>query len=70
VVGTSWDVLGGVVVLMVAKVTASGAAGYADYLEGRARPAALGDHYLRDGERVEAPGRSAGGARAVGCYPG
>jgi conjugative relaxase-like TrwC/TraI family protein len=57
-------------VLTVAKVKAGPAAlGYADYLEGRARSAQLGDYYLKDGERVEAPGRWAAGAAAVGADP-
>ena len=56
--------------LTVAKVTAVAAAGYADYLEGRSQPSALGDYYLRDGDRVEAPGRWAAGAEAVGADPG
>jgi conjugative relaxase-like TrwC/TraI family protein len=53
-------------VLTVAKITGSSAAGYADYLEGKAQAAELGDYYLKDGERVEAPGRWVAGARAVG----
>lgn len=53
--------------LTVAKVTANGAGGYAEYLDGRAEPTALGDYYLKDGERVEAPGRWAGGADWLGC---
>ncbi len=55
--------------LTVAKVTAGAAAGYADYLEGRSRPSGLGDYYLRDGDRVEAPGRWVTGAGAVGADP-
>ena len=55
--------------LTVAKVTQGSAAGYADYLEGKAQAAELGDYYLKSGERVEAPGRWAGGAAAVGCNP-
>jgi len=48
----------GPVVLTVAKVTASAAAGYAQYLEGRSQAPGAGDYYLSDqGERVEAPGR-------------
>ena len=54
------------VVLTVAKVTTVAAAGYADYLEGRSQASGLGDYYLRDGDRVEAPGRWAAGAEAVG----
>jgi conjugative relaxase-like TrwC/TraI family protein len=56
--------------LTVAKVTQAAAAGYADYLEGKTEPEELGDYYLKDGERVEAPGRWAAGAQAVGCDPG
>jgi conjugative relaxase-like TrwC/TraI family protein len=56
-------------VLSVAKVTQAAAAGYADYLEGKAQAAELGDYYLKDGERVEAPGRWAAGAGAVGAHP-
>jgi conjugative relaxase-like TrwC/TraI family protein len=56
-------------VLTVAKVTSANAAGYAEYLEGRSQPAALGDYYLKDGERVEAPGRWVRGAEAVRCDP-
>jgi conjugative relaxase-like TrwC/TraI family protein len=56
-------------VLTVAQVTQGQAGGYAEYLEGRAQAAELGDYYLKDGERVEAPGRWAAGARAVGCDP-
>ena len=55
--------------LTVAKVTAASAQGYAEYLEGKAQPSALGDYYLKDGERIEAPGRWASGARMVGCDP-
>jgi conjugative relaxase-like TrwC/TraI family protein len=49
-------------VLIVAKISKGSAGGYAEYLEGRSRASALGDYYLKDGERVEAPGRWAGGA--------
>jgi conjugative relaxase-like TrwC/TraI family protein len=56
-------------VLTVAKVTQGSAAGYADYLQGKAKVAELGDYYLKDGERVEAPGRWAAGAGAVGADP-
>ena len=56
--------------LTVAKVTQGSAAGYADYLEGKALAAELGDYYLKDGERVEAPGRWAAGAGAVDARPG
>jgi len=57
-------------VLTVAKVTAGVAGIYADYLEGKAQAPELGDYYLKDGERVEAPGRWAGGAWIVGGDPG
>ncbi len=53
--------------LTVAKVTQGSAAGYAEYLEGKAQAAELGDYYLKDGERVEAPGRWAAGAHLVGA---
>ncbi|MGN6169077.1 MAG: MobF family relaxase, partial [Solirubrobacteraceae bacterium] len=53
--------------LTVAKVTQVQASGYADYLEGRSVPSQLGDYYLKDGDRVEAPGRWAGGAMAIGA---
>lgn len=43
--------------LTVAKVTGQMAAGYADYLEGKTQAPALGDYYLKNGERAEAPGR-------------
>jgi conjugative relaxase-like TrwC/TraI family protein len=56
-------------VLTVAKVTQGSAAGYADYLQGKARAAELGDYYLREGERVEAPGRWAAGAEVLGARP-
>jgi conjugative relaxase-like TrwC/TraI family protein len=49
-------------VLSVAKVTSSAAGGYAEYLEGKTHASNLGDYYLKDGERTEAPGRWAGGA--------
>jgi conjugative relaxase-like TrwC/TraI family protein len=65
--GTLWD--GGVLMLVVAKITQGAAGGYADYLDGRSQPAELGDYYLKDGERVEAAGRWAAGATAVGCDP-
>jgi conjugative relaxase-like TrwC/TraI family protein len=52
-------------VLTVAKVTAKVAAGYADYLEGKTTATSLGDYYLKDGERVEAPGRWVSGATAI-----
>ena len=56
--------------LTVAKVTADAAGGYADYLDGRSQPDELGDYYLKDGERVEAPGRWVSGASAVGSDAG
>jgi conjugative relaxase-like TrwC/TraI family protein len=49
-------------VLIVAKITKRTAGGYAEYLEGKARASELGDYYLKDGERVETPGRWVGGA--------
>ncbi len=55
--------------LTVAKVTGKFAVDYASYLEGKATPSHLGDYYLKDGERVEAPGRWVTGATAVGCDP-
>jgi conjugative relaxase-like TrwC/TraI family protein len=56
-------------VLIVAKITKGTAGGYAEYLEGKARESELGDYYLKDGERVEAPGRWAGGAHLFGLDP-
>ncbi len=53
-------------VLILAKITQSAAGGYAEYLEGKAQPPALGDYYLKDGERTEAPGRWAQGAQVFG----
>ena len=53
-------------VLIVAKITQGTAGGYAEYLEGKARASELGDYYLKDGERVEAPGRWAAGAHLFG----
>lgn len=55
--------------LIVAKITKGSAGGYAEYLEGKARASELGDYYLEEGERVEAPGRWAGGARLFGLDP-
>ena len=55
--------------LTVAKVTGRMAAGYADYLEGKTTAAELGDYYLKDGERVEAPGRWVSGAAASRLRP-
>jgi conjugative relaxase-like TrwC/TraI family protein len=57
-------------VLSVAKVTQRHASAYAEYLDGRSKPDELGDYYLKDGERVEAPGRWVSGAGAVGADPG
>jgi len=56
-------------VLIVAKITKGTAGRYAEYLEGKARASELGDYYLKDGERVEAPGRWAGGAHLFGLDP-
>jgi len=56
-------------VLTVAKIAASGAAAYGQYLEGRTIAPEAGDYYLQAGERVEAPGRWAlgeQGAEALG----
>ena len=61
-----------VLVLTVAKVSAGGGGAYASYLEGRSQPPEQGDYYLKDGERVEAPGRwvlGPGGAAALGVDP-
>ena len=55
--------------LTVVKVTGTVAPGYADYLEGKTATAQAGDYYLKDGERVEAPGRWVTGANAVGADP-
>ena len=52
--------------LTVAKITSGNAAGYAQYLEGKSQASELGDYYLKDGERVEAPGRWAAGAERFG----
>ena len=56
-------------VLIVAKITHGAASGYAEYLDAKAQPTQLGDYYLRDGERIEAPGRWAGGADQFGLDP-
>jgi conjugative relaxase-like TrwC/TraI family protein len=56
-------------VLILAKITQGAAGGYAEYLEGKAQPPALGDYYLKDGERVEAQGRWAQGAKHFGFDP-
>lgn len=53
--------------LTVAKVSAGGGAGYAAYLEGKTQPPEQGDYYLRDGERVEAPGRWVLGGDGAGA---
>jgi hypothetical protein len=53
-------------VLILAKITSSSAGGYAEYLEGKAKAPALGDYYLKDGERTEAPGRWVQGAEEFG----
>jgi conjugative relaxase-like TrwC/TraI family protein len=53
-------------VLILAKITRSSAGGYAEYLEGKAQAPELGDYYLKDGERTEAPGRWAQGAGQFG----
>lgn len=55
--------------LTVAKVTQAAAGGYGEYLHGRVDRGELGDYYLRDGMRAEAPGRWVAGAPAVGCDP-
>jgi conjugative relaxase-like TrwC/TraI family protein len=60
----AWD--GWCQVLILAKITGSSAGGYAEYLEGKVQASALGDYYLKDGERIEAPGRWAGGAKHFG----
>jgi conjugative relaxase-like TrwC/TraI family protein len=60
-------------VLTVAKVSAGGGGAYGAYLEGRAQAPEQGDYYLKDGERVEAPGRwvlGPGGAAALGVDAG
>ncbi|MBV9465593.1 MAG: relaxase domain-containing protein [Solirubrobacterales bacterium] len=55
--------------MTVAKVTAGRADDYAEYLEAKSEPEGLGDYYLKDGDRVQAPGRWADGAGVVGCDP-
>ena len=52
--------------LTVAKITRGAAGGYAEYLDGKAQAPQLGDYYLKDGERTEAPGRWAQGAQLFG----
>ncbi len=57
-IGPSWRLSRVSAVLTVAKIAASGAAAYGQYLEGRTVAAEAGDYYLsQGGERVEAPGR-------------
>jgi conjugative relaxase-like TrwC/TraI family protein len=56
-------------VLILAKISRTSAGGYAEYLEGKAQASELGDYYLKDGERAEAPGRWAAGADLVGMNP-
>jgi hypothetical protein len=51
------------------EITKGTAGGYAEYLEGKARASELGDYYLKDGERIEAPGRWADGAHLFGLDP-
>jgi len=68
-VGLSWRLSRVSGVLTVAKIAASGAAAYGQYLEGRTIALEAGDYYLQAGERVEAPGRWAlgeQGAEALG----
>jgi len=68
-VGPSWPLSRVFGVLTVAKIAASGAAAYGQYLEGRTIALEAGDYYLQAGERVEAPGRWAlgeQGAEALG----
>lgn len=55
--------------LILAKITGSQAATYGQYLQGKTRAAGLGDYYLKDGERVETPGRWAAGAELFGLDP-
>jgi conjugative relaxase-like TrwC/TraI family protein len=57
------------VVLILAKITSTSAVGYADYLDGRAQGPEVGDYYLRDGARAEAPGRWAAGGALLGVDP-
>jgi conjugative relaxase-like TrwC/TraI family protein len=56
-------------VLTVAKVTAGQADDYAEYLEAKSEPDQLGDYYLKDGDRVQAPGRWAMGGDVMGRDP-
>jgi len=55
--------------LILAKITRTSAGGYAEYLEGKAQAPELGDYYLKDGERTEAPGRWVQGAQQFGLDP-
>ncbi|MGH2927456.1 MAG: MobF family relaxase, partial [Solirubrobacteraceae bacterium] len=55
--------------LTVAKVTSGQAAGYATYLENLTQAPELGDYYLQDGARIEAPGRWVTGAEHAGADP-
>lgn len=55
--------------LILAKITGTSAGGYAGYLEGKTQAPELGDYYLKDGERTEAPGRWAQGAGQFGLDP-
>lgn len=52
--------------LVLAKITKASAGGYAGYLEGKTRASELGDYYLKDGERTEAPGLWVLGAELFG----
>lgn len=51
--------------LTVVKVNAGQALPYVRYIEGKVQSAPAGDYYLRDGERVEAPGRWVLGPRGA-----
>lgn len=55
--------------LTVAKVTAGQADQYAEYLEAKSEPDQLGDYYLKEGDRVQTPGRWAAGATEFGYDP-
>jgi hypothetical protein len=57
----------GGLVLTVVKITADWAGDYANYLDGCSQATELGDYCLKDGERVEAPGRWVTGADRVGA---
>ena len=56
--------------LTIAKITASGSARYAEYLEGKTQTSELGDYYLNGAERVEAPGRWVRMTAALGSQAG